>query len=398
MKEKKKMSTENRILLCIAVIFGIAVIGVMSGAAAFLANGGMERIMTAENGDGGNLRVEIASTSTVAKIADGAIFDLSPIVKKAMPSIVAITSTVTTTYYNFFGAYDQDSEGSGSGVIFDKTEEELLIMTNNHVVTEAKDIQITFEDGAIVGGTLKGTDSSADLAVVGVKLADLEAETKEIIRVAELGDSDEMQVGQMVLAIGNALGYGQALTVGYVSAKERELYVDNRLMTLLQTDAAINPGNSGGALLNTDGEVIGINSVKLSSEAVEGMGYAIPITTALPILEDLKNREIVAADEQGYLGVYYEEVTEEANQIYQVPYGIYVTRLVEGGAAEKAGIYPGDVLTVVDGKEVFGASDMKEVLQSHRVGDKITVTVERYTKGAYKTFDLEVTLTGKPQE
>lgn len=393
MKEKKKMSTENRILLGIAVIFGIAVVMVMSGAAAFVVHGGLAGI-AARSGEGeARQRVQLSSTNTTTKVTDGGIYDLSPIVDKVMPSIVAITSTMTSTYYNFFGAYDQDTEGSGSGVIFDMTDDELLIMTNNHVVNEAKAIQISFNNGALAEGYLKGNDSSTDLAVVGVKLADLEQETRDAIQVAELGDSDELKVGQMVLAIGNALGYGQALTVGYVSAKDREIYVDGLAMILLQTDAAINPGNSGGALLNIDGQVVGINSVKLTDEAVEGMGYAIPMAIAQPILEDLKDREIVDIEERGYMGIYYEEVTEEANVRYQVPRGIRVSRLVDGGAAEKAGVLQGDVITEVEGREIRGADDLQEILKFYRAGDTVAVTLQRYAGGKYKEIELTLTLT-----
>lgn len=392
MKEEKKMSTENKIILVLVMIFICLVIACMSATAAYLT--------LQENGTKGGMRerVELETTATMTKVEDGGIYDLSPVVDEVMPSIVALTCTTTTTYNYFFGSFDRDTEGSGSGIIFEQNEKELLIMTNNHVVSGAKSIQVTFADGSMTAGEVKGTDGAADLAVVSVKLSDLEDGTREHIRPAKLGESGKQKVGQMVLAIGNALGYGQSLTVGYISAKERTVNVEDREMTLLQTDAAINPGNSGGALINMDGEVIGINSVKYSATAVERIGYAIPMESALPIIEELKGRETVAEEEQGYLGIYYEAVSDEMHQIYQFPYGLGISEVVKGSAAEKAGLYARDIITAVDGHEVPDSDSLQGIMKSHRVGDKVVLTIQRYKRGGYVEMEIPVALGARPQE
>lgn len=393
--EEKRRKTRIRIAWICGVLLVALAVGAMTLVGSYIIYGGLEEQGEETEKD---VYIQLASTPTISRVEEGGIEDLSGIVDQTMPSIVAITSTTMTTYYNFWGTYDQESEGSGSGILYGQTEEELLIATNNHVIADSKKIQITFFDDTIAEGSVKGTDSYADLALVSVPLSELSEETKAGIRIASLGTTEECKVGQMVLAIGNALGYGQSLTVGYVSAKEREVHVDGRTMTLLQTDAAINPGNSGGALINMQGEVIGINSVKYSAESVEGMGYAIPMEEALPILDELRDRVDVAEEEKGYLGIYYEAVSQEMNQIYQVPYGLYISEVIRGSAAETAGLYKGDVITAIDGRELKDAASLQEYMQTKKQGDRVSLTIQRYFRGGYREVGVEVVLGKNPQQ
>lgn len=334
-------------------------------------------------------------------VTDGKITqktEVTDVVDETMPSIVQITTTYKQTYSDWFGQqYDAENQGGGSGIIVGKNDKELLIATNNHVVEGADPITVKFIDGTEAEAIIKGTDSVADLAVISIDLSKIDEKTMEAISIAKLGDSDSVKVGEMAVAIGNALGYGQSTTVGYISAKEREVQVDDKKMVLLQTDAAINPGNSGGALLNLNGEVIGINSVKYASDEVEGMGFAIPISRAIPIIDELMSREVLSENEKGYLGVYLADVTEEVADMYSWPVGVFVKELVPGGSAEKAGIVAGDIITKVNDTEITASTQLKEKVNSYRVGTKITITVKRNTNGTFveKTFD--VTLGGNPQ-
>lgn len=333
-------------------------------------------------------------------VTDKAQVKLSPnhviteVVDATMPSIVSISSKSTQTDYWFGNEYEM--EGSGSGIIVGKNDEELLIATNNHVVEGANAITVTFMDGKTSEAVIKGTDSAADLAVITVNLSKLDKDTQETIKIAKLGDSDNVKVGEMSIAIGNALGYGQSVTVGYISALNREVeFSDNytyKKMTLLQTDAAINPGNSGGALINLDGEVIGINSVKYSSELVEGMGYAIPITRAMPIINELMNREILTANEQGYLGVGVIDVTESDSQKYNMPIGVYISEVVKDSAADKAGIMVRDIVTKLDGVEITSGTQLSEKISSIRKGTEVEITIMRNTDGTYKEQKLKAVL------
>ena len=320
-----------------------------------------------------------------------------------MPSLVSISCTFRNTT-SFFGyLYEGTSEGAGSGIIVGKNDKELLIATNNHVVDDAVTTTVTFQNGSQADGFVRGTEEAADLAIVSVPLSELSAETLADIAVAELGDSDKAQVGQMVIAIGNALGYGQTTTVGYLSAKEREITVSDSTTgkstkyTALQVDAAINPGNSGGALINTDGKVIGINSAKLSSTKVEGIGYAIPINDAIDILKELMDREILTEEEQGYLGVYLsdQEITEEISKLYGFPRGVFIADVVKGGAADKAGIVSGDIITAINGSAVTARTQLQEKVKAHRSGTEITVTLARLENGQYRERDVTVLLGSK---
>ena len=341
----------------------------------------------------------IASTST-ASFASVATCDVSSIVENAMPSLVSISCTFRSST-SFFGyLYEGSKEGSGSGIIVGENDKELLIATNNHVVDSALTTKITFPDGTVLDASVRGTDEAADLAIVSVALSDIPQETKSLLRHAKLGDSDSMKVGQMVIAIGNALGYGQTTTVGYLSAKEREISVKDSAtgkttnLTALQVTAAINPGNSGGALLNTDGEVIGINTAKLSSTSVEGIGYAIPISNAIDILNELMNREILAEEEKGYLGVNLSqtEITSDISSLYGFPAGVYIAGVIPGGAAEQYGIYAGDIITAINESPVTTRAQLQEKVASYRSGTTISITLYRMENGVYTEHELSVVL------
>ena len=323
--------------------------------------------------------------------------DVTDVVDATMPSIVTITTTYTESYDWFGKQFDQQNEGGGSGIIVGKNDKELLIATNNHVVEGADPIKVKFIDGSEATAIIKGTDAVADLAVISIDLSSIKDATLSAIKVAKLGDSKSVKVGEMAIAIGNALGYGQSTTVGYISAKDRKVELEDKTMVLLQTDAAINPGNSGGALLNLKGEVIGINTVKYASSEVEGMGFAIPISRALPIINELMNREILADDEKGYLGVYIEDVTEDIANTYSWPVGVYVKSTVEGGSAEKAGIIAGDIITKVNDTEITAGTQLREKVTSYRVGTDITITVMRSTNGKFVEKKITVNLGKNPE-
>jgi Trypsin-like serine proteases, typically periplasmic, contain C-terminal PDZ domain len=350
------------------------------------------------NKDTSNSKNQIETTKPVASISNSST-DVSPVVENTMPSIVQITSTISQTY-NFFGQdYNQEGEGSGSGIIVAKTDKELLIATNNHVVADAKKIQVIFIDNKKVTAEVKGTDSAADLAVVTIPISKISKDTLSKIKVANLGDSNNVKVGEMAIAIGNALGYGQSVTVGYISAKDREVSVSENnttnTMKLLQTDAAINPGNSGGALLNVKGEVIGINSVKYASNDVEGMGYAIPISKATPIIKELMTKEKLTEDQKGYLGISGFDVTEEYKQKFNMPIGIYISDVSKDGAAKEGGILKNDIIVKVNGEEIQTIAALQEKVNSYRVGSELKLTVMRNIDGAYKEKVITVKLKGK---
>ncbi len=328
--------------------------------------------------------------------SDMVVTDVSEIVESAMPSIVAINARGVATNYDFFGnEYDQEVQGSGSGIIVGKKESELLIVTNNHVVEGSTNVEIVFSDEETATAVIKGADASADLAVLSVDLKDLSDETTAIIKVARLGDSDNLDVGDMAIAIGNALGYGQSVTVGYISALDREVRINNTELTLLQTDAAINPGNSGGALLNTSGQVIGINSVKYASQDVEGIGYAIPISSAVPLINELVNRESVSTNKQGFLGIDVstaQNVTEEHSERFKLPIGVYVNDVIEDSPAAKAGLEQGHIIVGVDNVKVKTIDDLINALSYKRAGQNINLKIMVKSDGEYKERILEVTL------
>lgn len=327
--------------------------------------------------------------------------DLSEMVEDVMPAMVSIVNNYTSKGRDFWGqTYIRPGVSSGSGIIVGETDSELLIATNNHVVADATSLEITFIDSSTAEAVIKGTDTDMDLAVVAVPLSDLSEDARNAIKVARLGDSDNLKLGEPVIAIGNALGYGQSVTDGIVSALNREIEVeDGSTGTFIQTNAAINPGNSGGALLNLDGEVIGINSNKIGGSAIEGMGYAIPISAAGPILSELMERETrikVDDDEMGYMGVELQTISKEIAKAYGWPQGVSIVGVTEGSAAEAAGILKGDIVVKFDGQRIYLATDLQDILQYYKAGETVEITVMRLIDGEYESLDLEITLNKKP--
>lgn len=325
---------------------------------------------------------------------------ISDVTDRAMPSIVSIRSITTDTTYWFGQRFDQPLEGSGSGIIVGKNDNEILIATNNHVVEGATEIMVTYIDGTESAAIIKGADAVADLAVITVNISDLSEDILSQIKVAKLGNSEDVKVGEMSIAIGNALGYGQSVTVGYISAMNREVQVSDgyntKTMVLLQTDAAINPGNSGGALLNTDGEVIGINTVKYASNDVEGMGYAIPISRAIPIINELMSRELLKEAEQGYLGIGGSDITVDVSEAFNIPIGVFVKLVDENGVAKKAGILPNDIITGIDELEVTSITQLSDYVKSKRVGTEVKLTYMRNSNGTYEETIVTVELGSRP--
>lgn len=341
--------------------------------------------------------VTLANTSDSGSVT-ATNSDVSGVVENVMPSIVSINNVYDSVTTDIFGqSYKSQSGGSGSGIIIGQNDEEVLIVSNNHVTkaeSNAKNqkITVTFNDETTAEATIKGADSGADLSVLSVKMSDIKKDTLSKIKVATVGDSSKMKVGQMVIAIGNALGYGQSTTVGYVSALNREIADEDFTMKLIQTDAAINPGNSGGALLNAKGEVIGINSVKYASEKVEGMGFAIPISTALPIINDLMNREEIAENEQSYLGIMGRDVTKNYNQIYGIPIGVYITDTTKNSPADKAGLKMGNIITGFNGATIKTMAELQAKLAAVKAGTVIKLTIMQYDNGQYVEKEVQVTL------
>ena len=344
-------------------------------------------------------KAELNYTQTKSKATEGVyITDVSDIVEEVMPSIVAITSK-TLVKSGLFGPFynsEQYAEGAGSGIIVSKTDDELLILTNNHVIEGAEELAVQFVNEKSVDATVKGTSERKDVAVIAVKMSSLDAETIESIKIATLGDSNELKVGNGIIAIGNALGYGQSVTTGVVSALNREVTIDDTTTKMIQIDAAINGGNSGGALLNSNGEVVGINSAKYSSAAtsssptIEGMGFAIPISDIKDLITSLMNGEEDKSD--GTIGVEGYMVTEDQSEAYGMPVGFYISKIVEDSGADKAGLEIGNIITGIDDKEVKNFSDLRDVIYSKKKGDKVKLRIS-YTSGrSYKEKDVEVTL------
>ena len=337
----------------------------------------------------------IEKTSTLSSTGKSTISSdgVSGVSESVLPSIVAIDVKTKQTSTDVFGrTYEQDASGSGSGIIVAQDSKNIYIATNNHVVADASSVSVTFNDKSVYSATVKGTDSDSDLAVVEVPLSKLSADTLSNIKVATLGDSDKTKVGAQAIAIGNALGYGTSVTVGYISAKDREVSGEDNTMKLLQTDAAINPGNSGGALVDSSGAVIGINSSKYADTSVEGMGFAIPINTAIPIINDIVKAQTVSEDEQAYLGIKGTNVTSQYAQYYNLPEGIYVSDVTSGSPADKAGIKKGDVIVKYKGKDVTTMDGLQEKMALCKAGDKVEITVKRADNGEYKSVTCNVTL------
>lgn len=339
----------------------------------------------------------LSSTSTKNTTSDSGV---STVANNVLPSIVAIDVTVTETSSDVFGrTYSQDATGSGSGIIVAQDSKYLYIATNNHVVSDATKVSVKFNDESVYDATVKGTDSDSDsdLAVVEIPMKKLSSKTLKNIKVATLGNSDDVKVGNQAIAVGNALGYGTSVTVGYISAKEREVSAEDVTMKLLQTDAAINPGNSGGALVDASGAVIGINSAKYADEEVEGMGFAIPISTAVPIINDIIKSEAVSEDEQGYLGIKGTDVSEEYAKYYNMPQGVYVSEVSSDSPAQNGGMKKGDIIVKFAGKEITSMTGLQEKLSNTKAGTKVKIVVKRSDNGEYKEKTLTITL-GKKSE
>nr|WP_330423373.1 trypsin-like peptidase domain-containing protein [Coprococcus comes] len=388
-KPKKGYMKKVALVVGAAVLFG-AVGGVTMQGTSYLTG----KLL------GKNTKSTVGTTKTVsnAKLTTSTstvTSDVSDIVENTLPSIVSITNMSVQEVQNFFGGISQqESESAGSGIIISQNDSELLVVTNNHVVEGSDTLTVTFNDGNSVEAQIKGTDSARDLAVVAVPLDKISDDTMNAIKVATLGDSDSLKVGEPAIAIGNALGYGQSVTTGIVSATGRT--IDGFDGEYIQTDAAINPGNSGGALLNANGEVIGINSAKINSSAVEGMGFAIPISDASDVIQNLMNKETrskVSDEERGYLGIKGYDVSEEGAQMYNMPTGVYVKEVMSGGGAEKAGLTKGSIITGFEGSSISGMSSLQEQLQYYKAGEEVTLTVQIPDKnGEYTEKDIKVTL------
>ena len=390
-----------------AVLFGTVAGGVMTGVNYVGARltGLADITATAPAETEGTTTAQVPETSAASNngstTAVSTVTDVSSIAEKAMPSLVAINDTMTVEQNNFFVMpQTYQAQSSGSGIIVGQNDTELLIATNNHVVSGATDMKVTFTDSTQVAAAVKGTDSATDLAIIAVKLSDIPSDTMSKIKVATLGNSDNVKVGQQVIAIGNALGYGQSLTVGYISALDREITDENGIQhTYIQTDAAINPGNSGGALLDLNGNVIGINAAKNASTEVEGMGFAIPISKAQEILNNLmtkKTREAVDESAQGYLGIQGTNIDANASKEYGMPVGIYVYKIVEGGAAANSDLKEKDIITKFDGQSVTNMEELKQMLTYYEGGSTVSLTVQSLVNGSYVEHEVQITLGTKP--
>ena len=379
------------------ILFGCVAGGTMAGVnmlSSRLAPSALESGQQAETQTQAADAITAPASTVAVPVSTGN--DVSAIVEKAMPSVVAINNKVVYTQQDwFFGTQQYEVPSSGSGIIAGQNDDELLIVTNNHVVADSEELSVTFIDNTNVKAAIKGTDSDSDLAVIAVQLSDIPEETRQQIKPAELGDSDTLKLGQGVVAIGNALGQGQSVTVGYVSALDKNVKIDNVDRTLLQVDAAINPGNSGGALLNMQGEVIGINAAKYADTDVEGIGYAIPISFAKDIINDLMTKSTkiaVSEDEQGYLGIQLQNIDSRMAQAYGMPEGIYVYKIVEGGAAANSDLRERDIITKIEGERVKTGDELQKMLTYYKGGSTVTLTVQSLENGAYVEREVPITL------
>lgn len=411
-KEKKKerrsgMGVVGKVILCASL--GLC-FGVFSAAGFYGVRYAADRWLPRQEVpvEAGDSKVDSVilpfdgeyTTNQITYVQD----DITGTVNSVMPAMVSIINNYTDMSINMWGqTYTRPSVSSGSGIIVGETEEELLIATNNHVVASADKLEITFIDGSTAEAVIKGTDEDMDLAVIAVPVSKLSDETKAAIAVAVLGDSDNLQLGEPVIAIGNALGYGQSVTDGIISALNREIETENGATgTFIQTNAAINPGNSGGALLNIRGEVIGINSNKIGGSVIEGMGYAIPISAARPILAELMERETrtekLDEDEIGYIGITMQTISSDIASVYGWPKGVCVIEIAEGSPADKSDLLKGDIIVKFNGQRISLATDLQSVLQYYRAGETVTLTVKRLINGEYEDVDVELTLGERPKE
>ena len=381
-----------------AKVAGLAVLfGVVGGLSFQGVNYISGKVLGTGNSSQNSSQVQPVQTTDSA---DGEMkgSDITQIAANSMPFVVSIQNMSVKQVQDFFGGIrEQEQTSAGSGIIVGQNDSELMIVTNNHVIEKSQTLTVTFHDETSVEAVVKGTDATKDLAVVAVPLKQISSDTKDSIKVAVLGDSENLLVGEEVIAIGNALGYGQSVTNGIVSAKDREIEMEGFDSKLIQTNAAINPGNSGGALLNSRGEVIGINTVKVNDSAVEGMGYAIPISDVTDIITNLMNKETrtqVPETRRGYIGIEGTNVDSQSSEQFGMPEGVYVSRVMKGGGAAEAGITKGCVITGIEGSGVNNMESLQEQLSYYRIGEKVTLTVQfPQGQGEYKEKDVEVTLT-----
>ena len=403
-KKEKSQTGKKFVKKAVAMVACAAVVGGVAGGSFYGVNHLASYVFQDETQQAASDKVQeekkVVTTTTSASTST-TVTDATQVVKAVMPSVVSITSKATEVTQSFFGhAYEYETEGSGSGIIVGQSDTELLIATNNHVVEGSDELTVYFINDDTATAKIKGTDSDMDLAVIAVDLSEMSAETLGSISVATLGDSDALQVGEPAIAIGNALGYGQSVTTGVISALNRSVEGGDEETGFIQTDAAINPGNSGGALLNVQGQVIGINSMKISSggyteASIEGMGYAIPISAAKPIIDELMNKETrdkVDENQMGYLGIRGATIGDEMHEIYNMPYGIYISEVVKGSAAEQAGLLSGDVIVKFDGTKISSYEELQNQLQYYSAGETIELIVQRPANGEYVEQTITITL------
>lgn len=351
-----------------------------------------------------NVEAMASISQTDLSRAKGNVIDVSNIVEAAMPSVVAVNCVTyvqgSNLYYGFYSYGNstvREQNSCGTGIIIGESDENLMILTNNHVIEDTNKVSIVFADGAEVEGSVLGSDADADIAIVLVPLANISSDTRSAIKIAVLGESDEVRVGEAAIAIGNALGYGQSVTTGVISAVSRDVKLTDKTMTLIQTDAAINGGNSGGPLLNDAGEVIGINTVKYAASGVEGMGYAIPITNAKPIIQSIIDGSSKSGQEKGeaMFGIYGFDVAEQHQRMYQMPAGVFVYGVLENSPAQKYNINPGSIITAIDGKAIGNMEALTATLQEHQPGDTINVTIMVPKNSQYVEETIQVVLAAR---
>lgn len=407
-KPKKKSHTFRKFVLSVSL--GLC-FGLFAGLGFYAVQLGTGQLATQEEIlEEVRDQIEEATSNSISVVqpvpaqntasANVSLINASKVVKEVMPAMVSIVNNYPDTM-NFWGQTYTPSPSSGSGIIVAEKEDELLIVTNNHVVEGTDTLVVTFIDGSEAEAAIKGLDADRDLAVIAVQLSGLSKDTKDAITIAALGDSDALELGEPVIAIGNALGYGQSVSGGMVSALGREITMDDGSTgVFIQTDAAINPGNSGGALLNLNGEVVGINSSKIGGTYVEGMGYAIPITTASPIIAELMERQTrtvkVDESERGFLGISPQNINDQISQMYGMPQGVFVYSVESGSAAAEAGMIRGDIIVSLDGQKISSADELLKVMEYYRAGETVSLTIKRAINGEYETIEMEITLGKRP--
>ena len=414
-KHGKKVKKSNPMLRKFVACLALGIVFGGFAGVSFIAVKGIDNYINGEPNsanesvlegvDFGTTEEEASSLLKTSNNITAVVTDVTNVVDNVMPSVVSITNMYTETGSFFGRTFEENVEASGSGIIVGENDSELLVVTNYHVVADNKELKVQFIDGELATAQVKGTDSDMDLAVIAIPLDSLQATTREQITIARLGDSDSLKVGEPAIAIGNALGYGQSVTTGVISALNREVEMqslsntsETTINTLIQTDAAINPGNSGGALLNVNGEVIGINSNKIGGTAIEGMGYAIPISQAIPIMEELmikETRMMVSEDKKGYLGISGVDVTAEVSEVYGMPEGIFVAQVHDGTGAAKSGLVKGDIITTFDGTKVDSMVELTSLLAYYEAGTTVEVTIMKGSPAGYEVSTLQITLGGK---